>query len=95
VPLLSESRGRGHDLSPLNAFLPGEIPPSAPKTWGPAIESDGPDLTDESPGVLLSAMAVIAQPKGRYRNIGNQPDPDHPNNPQANLFLVACGHAPA
>jgi hypothetical protein len=38
---------------------------------------------------------AIAQSKGRYQNTGNQPDPDHPNNPQSNLFLVACSHAPA
>jgi hypothetical protein len=46
-------------------------------------------------GVSLSIRGAITESDGRYQNTGNQPDPDHPNNPQSNLFLVACSHAPA
>jgi hypothetical protein len=46
-------------------------------------------------GVSLSIRGAITESDGRYQNTGHQPDPDHPNNPQPNLFLVACRHAPA
>jgi hypothetical protein len=80
---------RADDLSPLNAFLPGEIHLlQSPKTRGTTIESDGADLTDERPVCFLDS-GPNRKSKGRYQNPGNQPDPDHPNNPQANLFVVA------
>jgi quinoprotein glucose dehydrogenase len=39
-------------------------------------------------GVSLSIRGAITESDGRYQNTGHQPDPDHPNNPQPNLFLV-------
>jgi hypothetical protein len=52
----------------LNAFLPGKSLLQPTMTRGAAIESDGPDLTDEPSGALLSIVAPIAQSERRYQN---------------------------